>query len=120
MRLGTAMVEACCAAQIDTNNKVNRAITSMVLRWRMETRDVEIAFVEEMAILSLLWLVICVFMVTSLWSWVVATPESRAAPGCGLGHCSLPGGEMVVPPPEAFPFESSERLLNFPALVNAQ
>src|ERR1035441_10509507 len=80
MRLGTAMVEACCAAQIDANNKVNRAIASMVLKWRIETpRDVEVAFAEEIANLSLC-LLTCVVMVTSLWSGVVATVGSDTTP----------------------------------------
>jgi hypothetical protein len=65
----------------------------------METRDVEIAFAEEMAILSLFWLVICDFMVTSLWSWVVAarlveggsnfTAQSLPTTALGTWHLAL-------------------------------
>src|ERR1035441_443603 len=40
---------------------------------------------------------ICVFMVTSLWSGVVATVEIRAAPGCRCANLCLRIGDAVNP-----------------------
>src|SRR5664279_2117907 len=102
MRLGTAMVEACCAAQIDTNNKVNRAIAKMVLKWRIETSpEFGIAFAKETPILSLC-LLTCVFILTSLWSWVVAAVDGdrRRVMVWVLTRFRRQDG---CPTPEAFP-----------------
>ena len=47
-----------------------------------------------------------VFLVTSLWSWVVASVEVARRRVVVWDLAPLSGGGMVLPPPEAFPLES--------------